>query len=836
MSFARHSSQADAIKKTENISEGKTEQSSSAATGNEARGIYVGVRLRPSLDAGEHIRSPVSVDSARNTIECPDAGASREKQSAFTFSFDKVFNGFDGQQEVMNSIGSVAVQRVLCGYNGTVLCYGQSGSGKTHTMIGPGGGRLDSIRAISSNSKDEGNWEELQVGLLPRMIRSLFTDLSAKFPDGYTVNGERNPLFSVEISAVELYNEELRDLIPSSFQATSAARSVSPFPTAATEDEEPTPSKPQSVKPSPLPPRLDSRRGSVATRSTTLSSVSPGRSPQDRPSPASAAVPLKICQSSSCSNGASGASVFIEGLSRHRVHSFSEAMKAVEVALQERKISSTRLNSRSNRSHIIFFLFLCQKEAATDAGEDDLLMEVKNSVLTLVDLAGSERVSQTRAEGLQLLEAQRINLSLTLLGNVIQRLTTRVSEKTHIPYRDSKLTRLLQDSFGGNAVTFLLCNISPEERNRSETLSSLRFAQVAKKVRNKATINASVCTGSVEKQLKKACDYIAWLEKQLEAVATRDLSMLAPGAPPAPRVGGAPSPNLAYPSDAVCCTERPCAQDTVATWPHSRSDINNECESHSYQKSFIPREREEYTPSRRVTDNILEENGVQRPPQGIRSLFADPSESSFRRNSAGLRAAPAAFGRGNAAPRHHEEAAQENEKDDTYASGRHAVSATRLQRSPSLREPVLTFALPTALSPPEGDAEDGARVSSGMYSVLPVPTSCGGPADEDEPLPHVPHFDSLEDASQQFTLSYGPCVSVSGADRLQYHPLSTPSVDTLALHPLTSQPGGAGNDWEEPDLGEFISHRSDAVQKPRSAIQRMMDAIKLAAAVAKSAE
>lgn len=460
-------------------------------------------------------------------------------------------------------------------------------------------------------------------------------------------------------------------------------------------------------------------------------------------------VPLRIRHlTSSKAKEAGGISVWVEGLRRHRVYSFLEAFAAVKQAIHTRKVSETRLNVRSNRSHTIFFLYVCQQERVSleempslkkgeermlhmtddqaerrvqemdptdsstsvtptntsllhpikadiadhtsqegtkedapkrgterrkeekesDEGEegenevgkqmnDEDVMQVKYSVLTLVDLAGSERVSHTGAEGARLQEAKKINLSLTLLGTVIQRLvalneastthgsssskkkndrpspssfrTPRPGSETqknsiaplpngsatgtstpttarsntnngsivvpnssaiHIPYRDSKLTQLLQDCFGGNSVTFLLCTVSLESSNRTETLSTLRFAQLAKKVKNSATSNTILgnkgmgSTGDlsftrVVQKLQQAYDYIEWLENQLKASAMQGsqhrssssasssvlLSSSPCFSPPLPSSVASPS----YGTDSVRVSQRNRMEAGVETLPSS---------------------------------------------------------------------------------------------------------------------------------------------------------------------------------------------------------------------------------------------------------------------------
>lgn len=133
-----------------------------------------------------------------------------------------------------------------------------------------------------------------------------------------------------------------------------------------------------------------------------------------------------------------------------------------------RHVASTHLNQVSSRSHSICIIEVIQKYPNDSE---------KKGVLNLVDLAGSERVSKSHAKGQALEEAKKINFSLSMLGKVISCLT---KNSTHIPYRDSKLTRLLKESLGGNNKTTLLVACSTHQSNLEETLSSLRFAQSAK--------------------------------------------------------------------------------------------------------------------------------------------------------------------------------------------------------------------------------------------------------------------------------------------------------------------------------------------------------------------
>lgn len=140
-------------------------------------------------------------------------------------------------------------------------------------------------------------------------------------------------------------------------------------------------------------------------------------------------------------------------------------------------VAETLMNSESSRSHSIFSIVIEMSSMDKDTGKEML----RAGKLNLVDLAGSERQKKTGATGLAALEGTKINLSLSNLGNVISALADGKSK--HIPYRNSKLTRLLQDSLGGNTKTLMIAAISPADYNYDETLSTLRYANRAKNIK-----------------------------------------------------------------------------------------------------------------------------------------------------------------------------------------------------------------------------------------------------------------------------------------------------------------------------------------------------------------
>jgi hypothetical protein len=173
--------------------------------------------------------------------------------------------------------------------------------------------------------------------------------------------------------------------------------------------------------------------------------------------------------------------VYIDELSWHECKHIADCERLMEEGNKSRVTGATLMNLTSSRSHSIFTINV---EMCTKFDGED---KYKVGKLNLVDLAGSERQSKTGATGDRFKEATKINLSLSALGNVISALVDGKSK--HIPYRDSKLTRLLQDSLGGNTKTLMVAAISPAADNYEETLSTLRYANRAKNIKNKPKIN-----------------------------------------------------------------------------------------------------------------------------------------------------------------------------------------------------------------------------------------------------------------------------------------------------------------------------------------------------------
>ena len=292
-----------------------------------------------------------------------------KKEKPTRFAFDRVFGGDAGQAEVFEDIAHL-VQSALDGYKVCIFAYGQTGSGKTYTMLG------DSL-----GEKGE-NGDESQKGLIPRCVERIFAardDLSTS----------TNIRFDVTATMVEIYNEEIKDLLSDTTDETVK----------------------HDVK-------HDARTGETSV--TRAASVA--------------------------------------------VNSAREIDSLVRRAVAARTTRATKMNDHSSRSHMVFTLNLTGVDASGAP---------TRGVLNLVDLAGSERLSRTGATGDRLKEAQSINKSLSALGDVI---AARAEKAAHVPYRNSKLTYLLQNALGGDAKTLMFANVSPVAESAQETLCSLRFA------------------------------------------------------------------------------------------------------------------------------------------------------------------------------------------------------------------------------------------------------------------------------------------------------------------------------------------------------------------------
>ncbi|XP_068186921.1 kinesin-like protein KIF3B [Antennarius striatus] len=199
--------------------------------------------------------------------------------------------------------------------------------------------------------------------------------------------------------------------------------------------------------------------------------------------------------------------VYVKGLSSFVTKSAQEIGDIMNVGNKNRSVGATNMNEHSSRSHAIFVIKVECSELGLD-GEN----HIRVGKLNLVDLAGSERQKKTGAQGKRLKEATKINLSLSALGNVISALVD--GKSSHIPYRDSKLTHLLQDSLGGNARTVMVANIGPASYNVEETLMTLQYSNRAKNIKNKPQINEDPKDALLRKVQKEIAELKAQLLKR----------------------------------------------------------------------------------------------------------------------------------------------------------------------------------------------------------------------------------------------------------------------------------------------------------------------------------
>jgi kinesin family member 11 len=304
-----------------------------------------------------------------------------------TYHFDKVFSPAADQAIIFDDVVKPILSEMLTGYNCTIFAYGQTGTGKTYTMSGD---MTDTLGLLSD-----------AAGIIPRVLYTLFQKLESDEVE-----------CSVKCSFIELYNEELRDLL----------------------------------------------------------------SPDD-------STKLKIYDDNN-NNKKGHSATLVQGMEESHIKSANAGIKLLQAGSHKRQVAATKCNDLSSRSHTVFTITTYMTKSS-ETGEDFICA----GKLNLVDLAGSENIQRSGAENKRAAEAGLINKSLLTLGRVINAL---VEKSSHIPYRESKLTRLLQDSLGGRTKTCIIATVSPAKSNLEETISTLDYAFRAKNIRNKPQINSMI--------------------------------------------------------------------------------------------------------------------------------------------------------------------------------------------------------------------------------------------------------------------------------------------------------------------------------------------------------
>eukprot|EP01137_Pigoraptor_chileana_P032728 Opistho-2@22588 len=393
--------------------------------------VKVAVRVRPFNSREKDRNAKVIIKMEGNNTYISDPNAPGEKPREFSFDFSYwSHDGFkeraDGyleaaqaryadQTKVFDDLGRGVLSNAWEGYNCSLFAYGQTGSGKSYSMVGYGTNK----------------------GIVPVVSEELFKGID---------NHKGTPTqFQVTFSMLEIYNEQVRDL---------------------------------------LQPKVE--KGGMKVREN----------------------PKK--------------GFYVENLTIVPVNSYAEIEKRIAEGTLNRTVAATQMNATSSRAHTIVSINFAQKNK-NDQGQE--MQKVSN--INLVDLAGSERADSTGATGDRLKEGSAINQSLSTLGNVIAALADKSGGKKNVlvPYRDSMLTKLLKNALGGNSKTVMIAALSPADINFDETLSTLRFADRAKRIKTQAVIN--------ENPTEK-------LIRELKEENARLLAMLKGGAPP----GGAPGGTL----------------------------------------------------------------------------------------------------------------------------------------------------------------------------------------------------------------------------------------------------------------------------------------------------
>ncbi|KRY33907.1 Kinesin-like protein [Trichinella spiralis] len=358
--------------------------------------VKVAVRVRPfnSREINQKCKCAISMENQLTVIH----GRKDRQERTHSFTYDYSYWSVDpnhpsyaSQKDVYNDLGLEMLDHAFQGYNVCIFAYGQTGAGKSFTMMGKP--------------------TEEEQGIIPQFCKDLFSRISA------SVQSNENLQFSVEVSYMEIYCERVRDLLNP--KNTTNLR----------------------VREHPL--------------------MGP----------------------------------YVEDLTKLAVTTYEDIANLIDEGNKSRTVAATNMNETSSRSHAVFTLVVTQRRHDS---ETDLNTE-KVSRICLVDLAGSERADSTGAEGIRLKEGANINKSLTTLGKVISALAEMSSQSgsiakkkrkaDFIPYRDSVLTWILRENLGGNSKTAMIAAISPADINYEETLSTLRYADRAKKIVCRAVVN-----------------------------------------------------------------------------------------------------------------------------------------------------------------------------------------------------------------------------------------------------------------------------------------------------------------------------------------------------------
>lgn len=461
--------------------------------------VQVAVRIRPVTSADQSNIPPrwqksiLTASSANSvTVEpgsAPPAGpgAASSSSSALTrdkrqaFSFDRVFSPADGQSEIF-TVAEPLIDRFMEGYNVTILAYGQTSSGKSYTMGTSAGDEVDYESLVAGRSADP------QMGIIPRAVARIFSSMRQNKASGTQ--------YSAKVSFIEIYNEDLIDLLGDAADSEarphvqiregkngqiiwSGLREVKVANVAEVMNYLLQGSSVRRTNETDMNAQSSRSHAIFSMTLTQKKWVGSGPPPNAAPPSSFGGRSTPAGRAVSSISRASG----IPMAGRVASPSFGRRTPSAIPALGGRS-SSIGLRPASAMAGE------AGDESTSSASVDGEWLTV-TSKFHFVDLAGSERLKRTAAQGDRVKEGISINSGLHALGNVISALgdPAKAKRATHIPYRDSKLTRLLQDSLGGNAHTLMIACVSPTEYNVSETVNTLQYANRARNIKNKAELN-----------------------------------------------------------------------------------------------------------------------------------------------------------------------------------------------------------------------------------------------------------------------------------------------------------------------------------------------------------
>jgi Kinesin motor domain len=450
--------------------------------------VKVALRIRPPFEE-EGSASAIGISQSSGPNGLPkslqlevSSGKKRE------FTFDGVFGPQCSNSDVYNVIGGPIVEGVLHGINGTILAYGQTGSGKTHS--------LGILKRLDSTSES---------GLIPRALSHIFGALgNMQAEAANTGNGKS---YSVSLSFCQLYLDTVQDLLAP--------------PTSNSNSNPPNVNSSISMNNSNHDVSMMSSNSSVSLQSSFFD-------PSGRRDSVTSSVSMASFSNSQVPTLGNNLNVredpargfYVEGLSEYIVRTFEEAISLLNWGLENRILGATRMNATSSRSHTILTVRLEMKSPAPSKNSSGFL--TRKSQLMLCDLAGSERVRRTSSRGARLEEARAINASLHTLGQVIAALSVLSvgGPRIHVPWRDSKLTRLLYGALGGHCNTYLLATAGPAVADANETLSTLLFASRCMRVASIPVVAAAASQADFADLASKLHSKIAGLEaKHAAAIA-----------------------------------------------------------------------------------------------------------------------------------------------------------------------------------------------------------------------------------------------------------------------------------------------------------------------------